>query len=196
VIGFLRGRLDSRRPGAVLVDVGGVGYEVAVSATTAAALGAPGAEVRLLTRLVVREDALALFGFADEVEMGLFDLLVGVSGVGPKTALAVLSTFDPQRLRRAVLDEDVAALTAVPGVGRKTAQRIVLELRDKLGGAAGQLPPAAGPADDAAAQAVAALMGLGFSAPEAHRAVAAVGEPGDDAAELVRRALRAAGQAR
>jgi len=194
VIGFLRGRLEAREPGAVVLDVGGVGYEVAVSAPTAASLGAPGAEVRLRTRLIVREDALLLYGFADRAEMEVFDLLTAITGIGPKLALAVLSVLPPQRLARAVADEDVTAITAVPGVGKKTAQRIVLELRDKLSSGGPQAPvpsPAAG--DEAAAQAVAALVGLGFSQPEAARAVASIAEPPSDPAELVRQALRAAG---
>ncbi|HVB09655.1 MAG TPA: Holliday junction branch migration protein RuvA [Bacillota bacterium] len=194
MIGFLRGRLEAREPGAVVLDVGGVGYEVAVSAPTAASLGAPGAEVRLRTRLIVREDALLLYGFADRAEMEVFDLLTAITGIGPKLALAVLSVLPPQRLARAVADEDVTAITAVPGVGKKTAQRIVLELRDKLSSGGPQAPvpsPAAG--DEAAAQAVAALVGLGFSQPEAARAVASIAEPPSDPAELVRQALRAAG---
>lgn len=194
MIGFLRGRLESRLPGSVLIDVGGVGYLAAVSAPTAAGLGAPGSEVRLRTRLIVREDALLLYGFADEAEMGLFDVLTSVTGVGPKIALDILSALPPKRLQRAVAEEDVAALTAVRGVGRKTAQRIVLELRDRLGaGDAEALPGSLPAADDAGSQAVAALVGLGFSLPEAHRALAAVAEPAGDPAELVRQALRAAG---
>jgi Holliday junction DNA helicase RuvA len=197
VIGFLRGRLESRGPDGVVIDVGGVGYEVAVSAPTAADLGAPGAEVRLRTRLIVREDALLLYGFADAAEMDVFDLLTGITGIGPKLALAVLSVLPPKRLRRAVAEEDVAAITAVPGIGRKTAQRIILELRDKLGGGGGDAPlPSAAAGDDAATQAVAALVGLGFSHPEAARAVASIPEPAHDPAELVRQALRAAAAGR
>jgi Holliday junction DNA helicase RuvA len=197
VIGFLRGRLESRDAGTVVIDVGGVGYEVAVSAPTAAQLGAPGGEVRLRTRLVVREDALLLYGFADAAEMDAFDLLTAISGIGPKLALAVLSALPPQRLRRAVAEEDLAAITAVPGIGRKTAQRILLELRDKLGGGDGPTPaPGAAAGDDAAAQAVAALVGLGFTHPEAARAVASVQAPVADPAELVRQALRAAAAGR
>ncbi len=201
MIAFLRGRLESRGPGTVAIDVSGVGYEVAVSAPTAAALGAPGSDVRLRTRLIVREDALLLYGFADSAEMAVFDLLTGIPGIGPKLAIAVLSVLPPQRLRRAVAEEDVAAITAVPGVGRKTAQRIVLELRDKLGGPAeapAGLPGAGrgGAADDATSQAIAALIGLGFTHPEAARAVAAVPEPASDPVDLVRQALRMAGSGR
>ncbi len=197
MIAFLRGRLDARGPGTVAIDVGGVGYEVAVSAPTAAALGAPGSDVRLRTRLIVREDAMLLYGFADTAELDVFDLLTAIPGIGPKLALAVLSVLPPQRLRRAVADEDLGAITAVPGIGRKTAQRIVLELRDKLGASGEPVAlPGAGPVDDTAAQAIAALVGLGFTHPEAARAVASVAEPPGDPAELVRQALRAAGARR
>jgi Holliday junction DNA helicase RuvA len=207
VIAFLRGRLASRGPDWVQLDVGGVGYQASTSSTTLGRLPAPGSEVVLLTSLQVKEDALVLYGFADREEQALFEMLVGVSSVGPRTALALLSALPPPRLRRALREEDEGALTAVAGVGRKTAQRLILELRERVGAPDGEGPalPAAG--GGPASEAVAALMGLGYSAVEAGRAVAAVrgSAPGAavdatgggvDVAELVRLALRGLGQAR
>src|SRR5262247_760917 len=133
MIASVRGTLLERGDGFAIVEAGGVGYQLHVSTATLASLPAVGAEVRLHTRHVVREDAQLLFGFADRDELKLFDLLIAVNGVGPRIAIAVLSGLSPAHFARAVRDENLGAITAVPGVGRKTAERLVVELRDKLG---------------------------------------------------------------
>lgn len=197
MIASLRGTLLERGEGWCVIEAGGVGYLVQVSSHTLAALPAPGAEARLRTRQIVREDALLLFGFADPDELRLFDLLIGVSGVGPKLALAALSGLAPAALVRAIREEQVGAIVAVPGIGRKTAERLVVELRDKLdfapaaataarGREAGVLPRA-GRFDDA----VAALVTLGYSATQAQDAVRKAGGDAPDLSleDIVKRAL-------
>ncbi len=193
MIASLRGTLLEKSPGACVVEAGGVGYRVQVSTHTFAALPAAGEPVFLRTRQVVREDALALFGFADADELELFDLMIGVSGVGPKLALAVLSGLRPQPLRRAIREEQVAILTGVPGIGRKTAERLVVELRDRLGAA-----PAPGraagvvPRSETWNDAVAALTRLGYTAAQAQDAVRRAAGDGEGEASLetlIRRAL-------
>ncbi|MBI1796129.1 MAG: Holliday junction branch migration protein RuvA [Candidatus Eisenbacteria bacterium] len=206
MIASLRGTLAEKGAGDCVVEAGGVGYRVQVSTHTAAALPDPGTPVFLLTHQVVREDALMLFGFADAEERRLFELLITVSGVGPKVALAVLSGLKPQALARAIRDENLAGLVAIPGVGRKTAERLVVELRDKLDvlAAAGGAPaaPAAGargvlPRSERFDDAVAALVRLGYSAAQAQDVVRRVAEDGDGASleDLVRRALARLGKA-
>nr|MDP9420802.1 Holliday junction branch migration protein RuvA [Actinomycetota bacterium] len=134
MIGSLRGALVERGlDGAVLVEVAGVGYRLLVPPPTVPGLGEPGDDVVLHTHLAVREDALTLYGFATRDERACFEALIGAHGVGPALALAVLSVHRPDDLRRAVADDDVAALCLVPGVGRKTAARLLLELKDRLG---------------------------------------------------------------
>jgi len=195
VIAFLRGRLVTAKPGQVIVDVGGVGYLLQVPAGTLARLPAPGDEVRLHTILQVREDALHLYGFATAEEKALFEMLVAVNGVGPRLALAALSTLGPAGLAAALAEGDAATLARVPGIGPRTAQRLLVELRDRAR-ALGLVPepgepawPAAG--GEAAAEAAAALVALGYSAAEAARAVASVGPGGGTTAEeLVRLVLR------
>lgn len=196
MIASLRGTLLERGEGWCVIEAGGVGYLVQVSSHTLAALPAPGAEARLRTRQIVREDALLLFGFADPDELRLFDLLIGVSGVGPKLALAALSGLAPAALVRAIREEQVGAIVAVPGIGRKTAERLVVELRDKLdfvpaapaarGRESGVLPRA-GRFDDA----VAALVTLGYSATQAQDAVRKAGGDAPDLSleDIVKRAL-------
>ncbi len=184
MIAFLDGRLAERSADRVVVDVGGVGYDVAVPATTAARLPAIGRSVRLFTRLHVRDDAMVLYGFGSADERSLFDQLVTVSGVGPKVALAFLSVLAPNALRRAVLSADVAALTVVPGVGKKLAQRVVLDLKDRLGG---DVVVVEGPLADVRE----ALLALGLSAQEADEAVRALPADGDRPVEdLLREALQ------
>jgi Holliday junction DNA helicase RuvA len=199
MIASLRGTLTDKGPGACVVECAGVGYLVQVSTHTLAGLPDRGAEVRLRTRQVVREDAVQLFGFADPDEARLFDLLITVSGVGPKVALAVLSGLRPASLARAIREEQIGALTAVPGIGRKTAERLVVELRDKLdvapGPGAGAGRPEAGvlPRSERYDDAVAALVRLGYTAAQAQEAVRRSGEgTGERTTEdLVRRALAA-----
>jgi Holliday junction DNA helicase RuvA len=132
VIGRLSGRLLEKAPSRVIIDVGGVGYDVQVPLSTFYTLGEPGSGVSLRVHTHVREDVIALFGFGTSLELDLFERLIAISGIGPRLALAVLSGIEPRELVKAVRLHDVARLTAIPGVGKKTAQRIGLELKDRL----------------------------------------------------------------
>jgi Holliday junction DNA helicase RuvA len=189
VIAFLEGQVAEKSAGRAVVAVGGVGYDVQVPASTLAKLPALGKTVRLHTRMVVRDDGITLFGFSSADERGLFDLLVTVIGVGPKVALSFLSVLAPDALRRAIGAGDLAALTLVPGVGKKVAQRVVLDLKDKLGG---EVVVLEGPLSDVRE----ALLSLGLSPQEAAEAMAGLGADGDrPAEELLREALRHVGRA-
>ena len=189
MISRLRGAPAGRSADGLVLDVGGVGYLVA--ATTSALGRAEGArEVTLETYLHVREDALQLYGFADAAERELFVSLLGVSGIGPKVALAVVSSAPPVELRRAIVLGDAARFQAIPGIGKKTAERIVLELKEKLGNEdVVSLPAAAAPPSHLVARD--ALVELGFSVVEAEQALARV-DPELPAEERVRLALRRA----
>jgi Holliday junction DNA helicase RuvA len=177
VISFVRGRVAALAPDGAVVEVGGVGLSVHCAPGTLAALRV-GEQAHLPTSLVVREDSLTLYGFADEDERAVFELLQTASGVGPRLAQAMLAVHSPEALRRAVATEDLAALMLVPGIGRKGAQRIVLELRDRIGAPTGTVVGAAEVRSAASApwrqQLDAALLGLGWSQREADEAVAAV----------------------
>jgi Holliday junction DNA helicase RuvA len=185
VIAQLRGRVVVRGRDGVVVDVGGVGYLVQ---TTQRALrkARNGEEVTLQTYLHVREDAMQLYGFAEPAERELFELLLSVSGVGPKVALAILSSSTPGDLHRAIAFEDTTRFVAIPGIGKKTAQRVVLELKERLGPVDGGIQAAG---HDLVARD--ALVELGFSVAEADRALAAT-DPDLAPEERVRQALRAA----
>jgi Holliday junction DNA helicase RuvA len=204
MIASLRGTLLERGDGFAVIEASGVGYQVQVSTATLVALPAPGQEVCLHTRHIVREDAQLLFGFTERDELRLFDLLIGVNGVGPRIAIAVLSGLAPAQFARAVRDENIGMITAVNGVGRKTAERLVVELRDKLGflpmsappapgeqAARGRRPPRVFEKSERYDDAVAALVTLGYTAAQATDAVRRVSEDAADApAEtLVKRAL-------
>jgi holliday junction DNA helicase RuvA len=184
VISQLRGRPVSRRAEGLVLDVGGVGYLVAATPRALACASGDG-EVTVETYLHVREDALQLYGFADADERELFVQLLSVSGIGPKVALAVVSGSPARELRRAIVREDAARFQAIPGIGRKTAERIVLELKEKLA------VVEAAPAGDASSVARDALVELGFSIVDAERALAEIDEelPPE---ERVRLALRRA----
>jgi holliday junction DNA helicase RuvA len=194
MIGAVRGRLASKTPPQLTVDVGGLGYELEAPMSTFYRLPAVGEEVRLLTHLVVREDAHVLYAFATEEERRLFRSLIRVSGVGPKIALALLSGISVAAFAQCVVNEDIAALTRIPGVGRKTAERLIVEMRDRLAAP----PPAAGaPAGPAAAspegEAYDALVALGYRPAEATRLLQAAGGSGSHSTEeLIRRALQGA----
>jgi Holliday junction DNA helicase RuvA len=195
VIGHLRGRLVAKHPPQLVVDVGGVGYEVEAPMSTFYGLPATGAEVQLHTHLVVREDAHVLYGFGTERERSLFRELIKVSGVGPRIALAILSGVSVDEFQRCVDGHDVAALVRVPGIGRKTAERLVIELRDRLGGLPGPSTGAGGAAagpGGAQAEAFAALVALGYKAPEITRLLQKVDPSVSSTEELIRHALRAA----
>jgi Holliday junction DNA helicase RuvA len=175
VIAFVSGRVAALAPDAAVVEVGGVGMSVQCTPGTLAGLRI-GEHTQLPTSLVVREDSLTLYGFADDDERTVFELLQTASGVGPRLAQAMLAVHGPDALRRAVAGEDLAALTQVPGIGRKGAQRIVLELKDRLGAVRGTSPAArtvGAPSTGWTEQLHAALLGLGWSAREADEAVAA-----------------------
>jgi holliday junction DNA helicase RuvA len=175
VIAFLRGRIFEKHPNRIVVDVEGVGYDVSVPLSTFYGLGETGSAIALRIHTHVREDALALYGFATRLEQDLFERLIGVSGIGPKLALAVLSGIEPPDLMRAIERGDIARLTAIPGVGKKTAERIVLELRDRLPAAAVTEP--AGESGSGLAlrdDLLSALINLGYHRPLAERAVETV----------------------
>jgi holliday junction DNA helicase RuvA len=165
MIAFLRGRVLEKHPNRVIVDVAGVGYDVAVPLSTFYTAGEPGAEITLRVHTHVREDQLALYGFATALELTVFERLIAISGIGPKVALSVISGIEPRELVAAIQRADVARLTRIPGIGKKTAERIVLELRDRLpkeveAAATGAPPPSPGDAlrDDL----VSALTNLGY----------------------------------
>jgi holliday junction DNA helicase RuvA len=189
VIARLTGVLIERRPERLVLDVRGVGYEVSVPLSTSSKLGPAGSEATLHTRLVVRENSMELFGFHSLAEREIFELLLQVTGIGPKLALAVLSGAEVHLLRRAIGSGDVDLLTTVPGIGRKTAQRILVELREKVGEAWEQAPEAGPKAE--AGDAVEALIALGYPRPNAVQYVrqAAESEPGLSAEALLRKAL-------
>jgi holliday junction DNA helicase RuvA len=197
VIAFVQGRVATVTLDSAVVDVGGVGLQVMCTPATLASLR-PGEQACLPTSMVVREDSLTLFGFPDDDERGLFELLQTASGVGPKLAQAMLAVHGPDELRRAVAADDLVALTRVPGIGRKGAQRIVLELKDRIGAMGSTLP--AGPSVMSGGQAAQwrdqvhqALLGLGWSARDAESAVEAVTDQAGDSPDvsvLLRAALR------
>ena len=195
MIGRLRGTLVSKQPPWLLLEVGGVGYEVQAPMSTIYDLPAVGKEVILLTHYAVKEDGAALYGFLHEAERTLFRNLQKVSGIGAKIALAVLSGVSTEHFARLVQAGDVAALTRIPGIGKKTAERIVVELRDRLDGLSG-LPgasmPVGGAPLDAAGEASVALQQLGYKPVEVTRLVQKVAAEGDSAETIIRKALRAA----
>jgi Holliday junction DNA helicase RuvA len=174
LIAHLRGRLFDKHPNRIVVDVGGVGYDVFVPLSTFYGIGDTGDEVALRIHTHVREDALTLYGFATLLEQGLFERLIGVSGIGPKLALAVLSGIEPLELVRAIGRGDVARLTAIPGVGKKTSERLVLELKDRLPRAqlAAAVAGVTAPEEPVLRDDVlSALLNLGYHRPLAERAV-------------------------
>jgi Holliday junction DNA helicase RuvA len=193
VIGSVRGRIAAKSPPQVTVEAGGIGYELEAPMSTFFHLPPVGEEVHLLTHLVVREDAHILYAFATEEERRLFRSLIRVSGVGPKIALALLSGISVSAFAQCVRSEDVSALTRVPGVGRKTAERLIVEMRDRLapessgGGAASALH-----GSSAESEAYGALVALGYRPAEADRLIKAVGPGTHSTEELIRRALQGA----
>jgi len=196
VIAILRGSLVEKNPSRLIVDVGGVGYDVQVPLSTFYVVGEPPAAVTLRVHTHVREDVIALYGFATTLEQSLFERLIAISGIGPKLALAVLSGIEPAELIKAIRLQDVARLTAIPGIGKKTAERIGLEMKDRLPAAlqaAGQ--EAARPEDQLRDDLVSALVNLGYQRPVAEKAIektvkdAAADLPFEQALRNVLRAL-------
>jgi len=199
MIGFLRGRLAVKQPPQLLIDVGGVGYEVEAPMSTFYDLPALGAEVSLFTHLVVREDAHILFAFGTERERRLFRELLKVSNVGPKLALALLSGMSVDAFMLCIEADDTDTLVRIPGVGRKTAERLVIEMRDRiknLGGIIGGTSPATGRAVEtnggAQAEAFSALIALGYKPAEVTRLLRSVDASVQTTAEIIRGALQAA----
>tara|TARA_R110002072_G_scaffold95250_2_gene210086 strand:- start:13962 stop:14579 length:618 start_codon:yes stop_codon:yes gene_type:complete len=205
MIGRIRGKLVHKQAPDILVEVGGVGYELQVPMTTLFQLPALGSEVSLVTHFVVREDAQLLYGFIDERDRMLFRQLIKVSGVGPKLGLTILSGMDARSFVRCVQRDDISSLIALPGVGKKTAERLLVEMRDKLKGwlvgADSALEQAGGgapmtPVSDIVADAEGALISLGYKPQEATRMVTAVNEDSVvDSEELIRRALKSMAKA-
>lgn len=196
MIARLCGTLTERGPSRVIVDVHGVGYEVLVPLSTFYGLGEAGTSVTLRIHTHVREDALTLYGFLTALEQDVFERLIAISGVGPKLALAVLSGIEPAELVRAVRQQDVARLTAIPGVGKKTAERIGLELKDRIPASLQTPPPPAAGADSAEVlrdDLMSALINLGYQRPLAEKAVDGVLKeaPGVRFEDGLRSALRA-----
>lgn len=201
MIGRLRGTLVSKQPPGLMIDVGGVGYELEAPLSTFYDLPAVGEPVTLFTHHVVREDAHLLFAFARESERRLFRALLKVSGVGAKMALAVLSGMSADDFARCIETDDVTALTRLPGIGRKTAERLIVEMRDRLSdadlqdalpGASGQAPAADGGATDPVADATSALVALGYRHAEAVKMIRGIDTTQLATEDIIRRALQAA----
>jgi len=196
VIAHLRGTLLEKHPSRVIVDVGGVGYDVQVPLSTFYDLAEPGAAVALRIHTHVREDVIALYGFSTALEQDLFERLISISGIGPKLGLAVLSGIEPADLVRAIRSQDVARLTKIPGIGKKTAERIGLELKDRLPQAVAQAPEAAAdasrPEEQLRDDLLSALVNLGYQAAAAEKAIDRVLASSPDAAfeQALRSALR------
>jgi Holliday junction DNA helicase RuvA len=194
VIASVRGEVLVRRPDHVVIESAGVGYRLTVSAETLKAVPASGKDTILHAHLVNRDDTIQLYGFASEEERDLFLHLTSVSGIGPKVAVAILSGGTPRELLRAIASGDAKRFQAVPGVGKRTSERVIVELREKVAGELTDGIPAAGgePDDDPRSLARDGLMGLGYTLPEAEKLLeAAEGETPED---LIGSALRAAGQ--
>ena len=188
MIGYLKGEVAAAYSDGCIIDVGGVGYRLACSGTTLSGLPATGEVARLFTHLHVREDVLALYGFATEAERVMFEALIGVSGIGPKVALQLCSAFAPEGFKRALVTDDVDAICSVPGIGKKTAGRVILELKEKL-----DLPDLAvvGTRRDTLSQARSALENLGYSPGEVRAALGELQPKEDESVEtVVRSALK------
>lgn len=192
MIGRLRGALVARSEGSVVIDVAGVGYEVAVTPRTLAELPGVGEEVVLHTHLLHREDTMSLFGFPTESERDLYRILLGASGVGPKVALAISATLTPSELQTAVLAEDAGTLELVPGIGKRGAQKLIIELRPKLDLPIGDV---VGPADTSLSEVRQALDALGYGTAEVREAISAIATDGSTE-DMVRAALQHLGSER
>lgn len=202
MIGRLRGIILEKQPPEVLIEINGVGYEVFMPMSCFYELPDRGQEAIIFTHFMVREDAQLLYGFNDKQERALFRELIKVNGVGPKLALAILSGMSAQQFVHAVEQEQVSVLIKLPGVGKKTAERLVVEMKDRFKGLNGDLfnnnsdlpplSPSKSADNDAEAEAVSALVALGYKPPEASRLVSKVMKPNTDCETLIREALRAA----
>ncbi|MEG3767170.1 Holliday junction branch migration protein RuvA [Alteromonas sp. 14N.309.X.WAT.G.H12] len=204
MIGRIEGRLLEKQPPEILIDVQGVGYEIHMPMTSFYQLPAVGETVAVYTHFVVREDAQLLFGFADKMERGLFRELIKANGVGPKLGLAILSGMSAAQFLNSVQNEDISALVSLPGIGKKTAERLVVELKDRLAKFGQQqaiaMPSDVGnkpmdaivPLNDAKEEAQSALIALGYKAVQANKLITAVYQDGMESENLIREALKAA----
>lgn len=191
MISFLRGKLVRKAPPLIVLDVNGVGYEVEAPMTVFYDLPEIGREITLQTQLIVREDAHNLFGFANEADKALFKTLIKINGVGAKLALAILSGQSAEQFQLCIQNNDTQALVKLPGVGKKTAERLVMELRDKLPKESGAQPLVMSTANSAREEAISALCSLGYKPLEASRMISAVEEPEEKSCEmLIRQALQ------
>lgn len=193
MIGFLQGTLLEKKPPTIIVDVHGLGYEVQVSMSTLPHLPEVDHPIKLWTHFIVREDAQLLYGFINKEEQTLFRSLIKINGVGPKMALTILSSIEPQEFIHCIMQGDTLTLTRLPGIGKKTAERLLVEMRDKinewempLNGSKPIATPRSGPAQEA----LSALLALGYKPQEASRAMASVEQEGLRSEELIRLALR------
>lgn len=189
MIGRIKGKIIEKTPPLVLVDVGGVGYEVLVPMSTFCSLPEAGGEAAFLTHFVVREDAMQLYGFSSAQERDVFRALIKISGIGPKIGLAVLSSMSISDFASAVQSEDAAMISRTPGIGKKTAERLILELKGKLSGVELSLPGASAQQDSDYADVVGALTALGYSSKEAAAAVKSL-SPGLSVSDGIRKALQ------
>ena len=193
MIGFLEGKLVHKQPPVLLLNVAGVGYEVEAPMTTFYDLPDAGGTILLHTHLQVREDAHKLFGFSTVTQRNLFRLLLKVNGVGPRVALAILSGMRVEEFHQCVMNGDVTALTRIPGIGKKTAERLLVEMRDRLesadDGVSAVTNPTSQSRSDPTSDAVSALIALGYKPNEASRVVRGLGDPDADSETLIRMAL-------
>lgn len=194
MIGFLRGVLSAKQPPSLLLDVGGVGYEVDAPMSTFYQLPDIGSQVMIFTHLIVREDAHALYGFASESERGLFRALIKVNGVGPRMALGILSGLSAEEFSRCIQQGDTASLQRLPGIGKKTAERLIIEMRDRLPESEAAALPAAGSNQDPVREATEALLALGYKPLEAGKLLKQVESEAKTVEDLIRLALKAAGK--
>ncbi|HAI20994.1 MAG TPA: Holliday junction branch migration protein RuvA [Clostridiales bacterium UBA8153] len=193
MIAYLRGTVRLSSPGQVILEVSGVGYRLLVPASTEGRLPGKGEATALHTHLHVREDALSLYGFSTPAELELFQLLLGVSGIGPRTALGVVGATSPDTFYQALLNQDTAYFSRLPGIGKRTAQKLVLELREKVGGPPPELPPGDTAVLGELGQLMEALMALGYTRAESAASASQVvkeSPAGSSIEELIRRALR------
>lgn len=189
MIARLRGVIWEKEPGRLVLDAGGVGYSLAISTVTAAQLGEPGERTEVYVTTILREDSLQLYGFARPEERALFELLIGVSGIGPKTAVGALSALTPADLLAAVAEDEPARLVRVPGIGKKTAERLIVELRDKVAGLKAYVGAAAAPSTPRQ-DALEALVALGYARAAAERALADIGSAETTIQDVLRVALQ------
>ncbi len=193
MIAYISGTLTLKKPTVAIIEAAGIGYRVFIPTSTFEVLPALGKPAKLTTYHAVRDDAEDLFGFATDAEYNVFSLMIGVSGVGPKLALAALSAMSPSEIQRRIVDGDFAMLTRIPGVGKKTAQRMILELRDRMAALSDDIAGGASTQPDTAKDALAALQALGLSLAAAIKALRSVNEKYPDATsaeDMIRLALR------